>query len=246
MESVKIIEDIVYKAYADSSLAFDMYRPYNSERQILPVAIITAGYRTDAIDLTKFGPTTSWAKLIAASGFAAIIYETLDQKLDLEDLIAFLRENGDALNLDRDQFGLWTCSGNTPTALTFILESNLDYIKCGVIYYGLMLAEGWKHLDYWDSVGLSMSFLTPRVNWDSEINSNTPLLVVRAGLEHAPFLNQSIDDFLLKANERNLPVTFINFPDGHHGFDYKDDNDKSREIIKFTIEYFKSHLKNKE
>jgi len=141
-----------------------------------------------------------------------------------------------------DQIGIWTCSGNTPTAITFILENKFDYIKCSVIYYGLILAEGWEHLAYWDSIATSRLVITPRMNWESEINTSTPLLIVRAGSEQYPYLNQGIDEFLIKANEKNLPITFANFPEGHHGFDFKDDNDKSREIIKFTLRYFEMHL----
>ena len=245
MESVIIEENIVYKTHGDSTLNLDLYRPPSKE-QFLPVIVFVSGFRTDVFKITKYGQYISWAKLLAASGFIAVTYETLDQKTDLEDLISFLREKGNSLNIDKDQIGLWMCSGNTPTGLTYILENNMDYIKCGVIYYGLILIEGWDHLDYWDSVLADRSVMSPRVNLESEIKTNTSILIVRAGLEHYPYINEGIDRFLLKANENNLLITFVNYPEGRHGFDIKDDNDNSRDIIKFTIDYFNRHLKTEQ
>ena len=245
MESIIIEEDIGYKIHGDSSLILDLYLPAKTDKQKLPAVVLVPGFHTKRIDLTNTGQYTSWSKLIAGSGLIAVTYETVEPTLDINDLINFLRDKSDSLNIDKDQINLWSCSGNVPTALTYILNNKFDYLKCGVLYYGLMFSEGFEHLPYWDSVALSMDLMSPRVNWNYEINSKTPLLVVRAGLENTPFLNQAIDEFLLKANENNLPVTFINYPEGQHGFDIYDDNDKSREIIKYTITYFKNHIENK-
>ena len=39
----------------------------------------------------------------------------------------------------------------------------------------------------------------------------------------------------------NLTVEVVNHATGHHGFDIEDDNDRSREIIRRTIEFIKTH-----
>jgi hypothetical protein len=39
----------------------------------------------------------------------------------------------------------------------------------------------------------------------------------------------------------NLTIEGVNHPTGHHGFDIEDNNERSREIIKQTIEFIQAH-----
>ncbi len=68
-----------------------------------------------------------------------------------------------------------------------------------------------------------------------------PLFVVRAALDR-PFLNESIDEFVQLAIAKNVPVTFMNHPEGVHGFDMLNDTERAREIIRATLEFIKEHL----
>lgn len=52
--------------------------------------------------------------------------------------------------------------------------------------------------------------------------------------------------FLAEAVSRNLPVTFVNYASGEHGFDVRDDSLQSREIIKQTLEFVREHLSKNE
>jgi hypothetical protein len=68
-------------------------------------------------------------------------------------------------------------------------------------------------------------------------------MIIRAGKDNVPYLNQSITSFHEKALNQNLPITFINYPDGVHGCDTYTDNETTRQIIRNTLEFWKFYLK---
>ena len=68
-----------------------------------------------------------------------------------------------------------------------------------------------------------------------------PRLLARAGLDH-PLLNAYIERLLRGAIAKNVSIDFMNHPTGHHAFDILDDNARSREIIRATVEFLKTHL----
>ncbi len=70
-----------------------------------------------------------------------------------------------------------------------------------------------------------------------------PLFISRAGKENNKGLNETIDSFLLKANNSNKNVTFINHPTGVHGFDTQNNDDRSREIIESLFTFLQYHLR---
>jgi dienelactone hydrolase len=57
-----------------------------------------------------------------------------------------------------------------------------------------------------------------------------------------PFINDSADEFLREAVKQNLSIEFINYVEGTHGFDVDVNTDRTREIIKRTLEFVKKHL----
>lgn len=64
-----------------------------------------------------------------------------------------------------------------------------------------------------------------------------PMLLVRAGRDEIPTLNDALDRFVAKALAANAPITVTNYPAGGHGFDNKDDEERSRQIIRSSIEF---------
>jgi acetyl esterase/lipase len=68
-----------------------------------------------------------------------------------------------------------------------------------------------------------------------------PLLIAR--MEHdIPGLNVAVDAFCEQAAVLHAPVTVVNHPEGHHGFDTEDDTDQSRAIIAQTLAFMHQHL----
>ena len=55
-------------------------------------------------------------------------------------------------------------------------------------------------------------------------------------------LNMQLNKFVEKAREANIPLEFVNYEDGKHGFDILQDTDESREIIKQALDFMNTHL----
>ena len=69
-------------------------------------------------------------------------------------------------------------------------------------------------------------------------------MLVRAGKDKLTYLNQTIEEFIITAMQKNLPVTLINYSNGRHGFDAFNDNDTTRMIIESTLDFWKFYLLN--
>ena len=67
-----------------------------------------------------------------------------------------------------------------------------------------------------------------------------PMLIARAGLDDAE-LNAGLDHFVQVALKNNVNLELLNHPTGHHGFDVEDNNARSREILKRTIEFLRTN-----
>ena len=69
-----------------------------------------------------------------------------------------------------------------------------------------------------------------------------PLFIARAGRDQVPTMDDSIDRFIREAVAKNVALTFANHPQGVHGFDNQNNEDRSREIIQSALAFMKSQL----
>ena len=208
----------------------DVYYPPDFDfTQNLPVVIFVNGFVDDEIrqeigcKLKDAGIYISWAQLVAASGMVAIAYETEIPPSDIRGLINYTQANGSWLRVDKDRICLWASSANPQMALVALTDTSAEYrdsLVCAVFLYG----------------DLSSS-------WDlrERLPPDTAFFVVKGGRDDTG-LNPSIDRFVEKAREANISVEFVEYEDGIHGFDVWQDTDESREIVKQTVEFMKTHL----
>ncbi len=250
MDNVIIKKDIPYHNVSGTPLKMDIYYPpkFDFQRKI-PAIIIVLGY-TDMAGQKLLGSQfknyitfVSWCKIISASGMAAIVYETVNPKKDILSLANYLKSNEDKLGIDNDRIGAFTLSAHTPTAINEVLTGLDNIFQCAAVYYGFFLTKDFKYLPQIDSISKNMGFMTPRlpdpITWKKDI----PVMIIRAGKDNVPYINQSLENFYGKAINQNLPITLINYPDASHGFDVLDDNEITRQIINNTIEFWKFYLK---
>jgi hypothetical protein len=248
MEAVSLRRDIVYRTTAAGDLTLDLYSPPNTSEP-LPAVIFVLGYSDTGAEarlgckFKEMGSYISWAKLTAASGMAAIAYTNREPITDLDALLQFVRENASSLGIDAGRIGIWAASGNVPLALSLLMktEKPREYPRCAALCYGLML-------DLDGATGVAESekiwgFSNPCNDKSvSDLASQVPLFIARAGQDQMPHLNQTLDAFMAKALERNLPVTFANHPTGPHAFDLFDDSHTSRAIIRQILEFMRFQL----
>ncbi|MBL7961844.1 hypothetical protein JNL27_16550 [bacterium] len=216
MDKVDIRKNVVYKTDNDTALVLEVYYPPSFDKKNkLPVVIFNNG--VGSLDLLNWRAYTDWAKLIAVNGLIAINYQSRHGRAyqDTEDLIAYVRAHADDLKIDADRIGLWTCSANVTVGLPVMMQPDRTYIKCGVVYYGSAQLESMR--------------------------TDLPILYVRSGLDGA-IINTGIERTIRHMVEVECDLTYIQYAEGQHAFDILDDTDRSRQIIRQTIEFFTYNL----
>jgi hypothetical protein len=68
-----------------------------------------------------------------------------------------------------------------------------------------------------------------------------PMLIARAGKEERPWLNPTIDRFVVDAIARGAEVDLLNHPRGRHAFDVLEDDPRSQDIIARTLDFLVRH-----
>ena len=139
---------------------------------------------------------------------------------------SFIEEHVAAM-LDLD--GLNSAGG---PLLTVALQDERSYVRCQLAIYPLVDARGFGVAD---EAKFALRTYVDRP-------SSPPLFVARAGRDAIPSLNERLDAFIGSAIAANAPVIVINHPNGEHGFDVANDDERSREIIRAAVEFMKVHL----
>jgi len=237
----------VYLTVGDKPLTMDIfYPPAMGKDEKLPVVIFVMGY-ADSSPIIK-GPLKdlsqiiSWGRLTAASGLIAVTYQT-ERPEDLETLVAYIGAHAADLHMDRDRIGLWSCSANCLTAVSFAMQEGRGYLKFAVFYYGLMLTPDNRLRKEMNALCAPRGCYAAELKDVAYLRTDLPLLIVKAGRDNVPYVNDSIDHFVDAARAKNIPLTRIDFELGIHGFDQEQkSNPRSSEIVKQTIEFMKKNL----
>lgn len=223
MEKAEVRRDVVYKTEGERALKLDLYLPPGApDSARLPVVVFVNGVGdpppgSGTPRLKEWGQYTSWPRLVAASGMAAVTYESRGEEADADgdDLLEYVRKNAAALRIDENRLSLWSCSANVRVGLSATMQPGRSYIRSAVFYYGVM----------------GLPIVRPEV----------PIFVARAGYD-SPQLNQTLDAYVRRALDAEAQVTLVNYADGRHAFDLRDDTERSREIIRQTLDFIKFHF----
>jgi acetyl esterase/lipase len=148
------------------------------------------------------------------------------------------------LGIDAQRLGLWMASGGTPVGLSLLLRNAYAFVRCAAAFYGrLNLAPVRARIPV--SVSDEMLRAYSPVSYlrqTDQPRAIPPLLIARAGRDSLPGVNKSIDEFVTEALARNLTFELHNHPEGEHGFDILNADERSRQIVRRTLEFFREHL----
>jgi acetyl esterase/lipase len=241
MHAVEVRREIPYgdgDGRADGR-TFDLYVPPSDVPPSAgaPVVLFVFGFphARFAQGLRQMGAYTSWGRLLAASGLAAVAYSYREPVADLAAVIRHLRAHGAGLGVDPSRMAVWSASGNVPTALHLLMTEPPDAFRCAALLYGYMLDVPPAA----EQFGLGVPARGRSID---DMPRTLPLLVVRAGQDQTPLLNASLDHFAAAALARNLPITIANHPTGPHAFDLFDDSEASREHCRRIIAFLRYQL----
>jgi hypothetical protein len=247
MDDVIVRRDVAYGP-PDGELSMDVYYPPGeSDEARWPAVIIAAGYpgtmepRRTTLTYKEIGWTVSMCQLIAVSGIVAIAYTNRDPVADLRGVFDHIDGDADALRIDPGRIGVLAVSGNVPTALTTIMLDARHTPACAAFGYGCLLdLDGATDVA---DVARQFGFVNPGVGRTfADLRRDVPLLITRAGRDQFPAMNASIDRFIRQGLIENLPITFVNHPEGPHAFDLFDDSRTSRDIVRQTLRFLRQHL----
>ncbi len=238
MSAVEVTPEVSY----DGATTCDIYRPAQRSG-LLPVVILVSGYPDAQVAAMlgarprDIGLATSWGRLIAASGMAAIVYACPEPTHALESLLAFVQTHGEAHGIDKHRVALWASSGNGPTAVGAIAAGG---ISAAVMLNSYLIdldgpgdiAKGARLFGYTNGgAGLKLAAL-----------AHTPLLLVRSGQDATPGLNLNLDRYITAALSANHPLTVINHPTAPHAFELFDPTDTSRNVLRRVLAFLKAEL----
>ena len=188
----------------------------------------------------------SFGQLLAASGFVGITFNhrfytwdsLYDSQTDVSDAVEYVRSHATSFGVDPNRVVLWTVSAGS-IFLSQPLREHPSYLRCLVAYYPEVNLEAARAVAPPSVTDQTLKEFSP-VLYLTEDAKLPPMFVARAGLDD-PDSNVQVGLFLKLALERNLTIEVMNHPGGHHGFDVEDNNARSREIIKRTIEFIREH-----
>ena len=238
MEVLRVRRDLAYRSTSGAELLLDVYYPSASPSQHAPTVLLPMAYPDPTARVRVYGPLTSWAQLIAASGMAAVIYGSEAPSEDVHAVLRYLRGDA-ALGLDVNRFGLFAASGNVTVGLSALMRDRR--LRCAALLYGYTMdMDGSTAVG---DMGVQAGFVNACAGRSTDdLPDDVPMLFVRAGRDHFPGLNEALDRVVARALARNLPLSLINHATGGHGFDLEENTAISRGIVQQVLAFLQLHL----
>jgi hypothetical protein len=247
MEDARVYRDVQYHVGATGALTMDLYYPLEAKDGARhPAVVIVAGF-SDAREpkvmdcrFKEMGWTVSWAQLIAASGMVAVLYTNREPVEDLHSLLGYVRENAASLAIDESRLGVLAGSGNVPLALSLLMPGAVESLMCAVLCCGyLMDLDGATAVEQFAKM---YGFVNPLAGKSVEdLRRDVPLFIARAGKDQFG-TNESIDRFVAKALDCDIPLTVVNYATAPHAFDLFLDTERTREVVRQILQFLRFNL----
>lgn len=252
MERAEVRKNVAYKKAGGSALRADIYLPPGlppgAKR---PVVVFVSGGMDPRFEPRPkdWGIYISYGRLAAASGLVGVTFnhrlsyprrQYEEGASDLADLVAYLRKNAAELRIDPDRIGVVVYSGGGPM-LSPLLREPPPYVRCLAGMYPFLDTHHVDPEEAQTSVELIQKY-SPLRALESQSGPVPPMFIARAGRDSIPGVNESIARFLQAALEKNVAVELFNHPTGAHGFDQRNDDARSRTIIRELLRFLTSNL----
>lgn len=213
-----------------------------------PAVVIVSGYRDSGFAaamgcrFAEMAWTVSWARLFAAAAVAAVVCATEDPVDGLNALMTAMATRGAEWHIDTDRIAVFASSGHVPTALSALMNDFPLRVKCAAFAYGYTLDLNGS--DAVAEASKSYRFANPCAGRSIGDLRDIPLLLVRAGRDEMPRLNESLDAFAAAAIARNAEITLVNYAEGRHAFDLFPDAPRTRTVVRRIVEFLADELRS--
>jgi len=253
MDSVTIRKDIEYALAGKDPLRMDLYQPASvGSGGRSPAVILVHGDAPDEVVGTAkdWGFFTSYGRIIAASGMAAITFnhrssaggpKLHEAARDVDALVTYVRGHAADLGIDPDRIGVWVFSAGGPYGLRAAMDGPPPFVRAIVAYYTPMDLRPMRARIPRRVLDDTLREFSPIESLKIFASKMPPILIAKAGLDD-PAINDSIDAFVAEARARGVGVELLDHPSGHHAFDLLDDAPRTREIVAATLVFLRRNL----
>src|SRR5262249_32256859 len=116
----------------------------------------------------------------------------------------------------------------------------MAFVVCLIAFFSFMDVRKSDYRKPEDAETLKI--FSPITYLSKEPSKIPPIFIARAGRDEVPTMDDSIDRFIKEALAADIALSFANHPQGVHGFDNQNNDDRSREIIRSALQFMKRHL----
>jgi len=245
----RVLRDIAYHTDRFGDLRLDAYRPAHGEGPWPVVLLVNGDAAEEVIAHAKdWGVYRSYGEHLAARGLVGVPFDhrstgTLSRAevaLEVEAALRFVRANARDLSIDPGRVGIWAYSAAGAFALAPLLRERPTYVRAIAGFYTV-----------WDLAPFRGSSSPPSEDDIRRWSATEALGASRDGVppmfsgvadRDNPALVASAQRFSARARELGVDLRVYHHPTGQHGFDVRDDDDRSREIIAAALEFFATEL----
>lgn len=156
---------------------------------------------------------------------------------DALELVDWITGEAGERGINAQALGVFSLSGNVPNALHVLQQRR--HIRCASLCYGFML--GSESGQAVSTAAARFHFVNPN-GTQVQLAAELALLVVRAGQDAFPGVNESIDNFIAQALQANRDLELINYSQGVHAFDILDNSEPAQQLVRRIIQYYQQRL----
>ena len=250
MDKIKVKSDLKYTGVNNPHLLMDVYTSLElAKGERRPAVLFIHGGAGAESTPKDWGIYTSWGRLVAASGMVGVTFThrlgfpkplLAEAASDVSAALDYIRTHADSLNIDKDRICLAAYSAGGPM-LSIAMRDKPQYVRCIVAFYAFMDIQQ-SELHRTNETPDMVKTFSPITYLANDAGKIAPMFIARAGLDEIPTMNDSIDRFIREAISKNAAITVANHPQGVHGFDNQNNDERSREIIQSVLAFMKLHL----
>ena len=264
MRNAIVRRDLTYRTVVDAGtsrgLTMDVYRPPGSPTERRPALIFVHGglVARQPSPLPPTWPTyRSWGRLAAAAGLVGVVFNhrmTTDENIaeaagDVTAAVEYARANAATLGIDTDRLCVAVYSAGGPLASEFMRERTPG-IRCLVLFYPYLDLEHMRSQSPFRPAHAAahVDSLVRRYSPAHLLTvapaSLPPIFLAMAGADAIPRLNDSVERFMQAAVAHRVEIDFALHRTGAHGFDQRNHDARTREILERALAFVTRHLRN--
>lgn len=246
----RIVRDLAYHTDDRGPLLLDAYLPARPGGPWPGVLLVNGDAPEPVIARAKdWGVYRSYGEHLAARGIVGLPFNhhsteagsrTGEVAREVASATDYVRTHAVELEVDPDRIGVWAFSAAGPFGIVPLLRERPAYLRALAGFYAIWDLAPFRDTDAPPSEASIHEWSATAALGDSTAGLPA-VFVARAGRD-GPRIKAGTDQFLARALELGLDVRLHDHPTGQHGFDIRDDDARSREIIRAALHFFTKRL----